>query len=86
MQRRLLIKDLQYTANEYSQSTAFVQSNGCNQFWITVIDCTQPTTPIITAQKVAYSQVTVSFCKNYSFFSTAWTLWKALGTANLNCN
>ena len=36
-----------HTANNYSHSAAFLQSNGCNWIWITVIHCTQPMTAMI---------------------------------------
>ena len=55
-----------YTANKNSQSTAFVQPNGCNWILITAIDCAQPMAPTITVWKIAYRFFAVIFCLNCS--------------------
>ena len=46
-----------YTANEYSQSTAFVQSKDCNANLITVIDSALSLTVIHYSQTTANVQL-----------------------------
>ena len=49
--------DINYTANKYSQCTAFVQSKGCNGNMITAIDSALSLTVIYYSQATANVQL-----------------------------